>query len=66
MQYDLFLDDEHMGGISAIGAAEEFWVVGHTFSYPYPGKKGDFLVERLTPEGGHIRVDLVRQSGKEV
>lgn len=60
MQYDLYLDGEHMGGISAIGANEQAWVVGHTFSYPYLGKKRDFVVERLTPEGGRIRVDLVR------
>lgn len=60
MQYDLYLDGEHMGGISAIGANEQAWVVGHTFSYPYLGKKRDFVVERLAPEGGRIRVDLVR------
>ena len=58
MQYDLYLDDKHLGGISAIGAAEKTWVIGHTFSYPYQGKKRDFVVERLTPESGRIRVDL--------
>ncbi len=66
MQYDLYLDDEHMGGISAIGAAEGLWVEGYTFSYPYQGKKREFVVERLTPEGGRVRVDLVRQIGTEV
>ena len=66
MQYDLYLDGEHMGGISAIGAAENAWVVGHTFSYPHQGKKRDFIVQRLTPEGGRIRADLVRQVGEEV
>ncbi len=60
MQYDLYLDDKHMGGISAIGSAEQLWVVGYTFSYPYQGKRRDFAVMRLTPEGGRIRVDLVR------
>ena len=55
-----------MGGIRAIGAAEKAWVVGHTFSYPYQGKKGDLIVERLTPEGGRIRADLIRQVGEEV
>ena len=60
MQYDLYLDDKHLGGISAIGAGEQAWVVGYAFSYPFQGKKRDFAAERLTPEGGRIRVDLVR------
>ena len=66
MQYDLYLDDKHMGGISAIGAVEQLWVVGYTFSFPYQGKKRDFVVELLTPEGGRIQVDLVEHFGKEV
>ncbi len=66
MQYDLYLDDQHVGGISAIGAVEQLWVVGYTFSFPYQGKKREFVVERLTPEGGRVRVDLVKQIVKEV
>ena len=66
MQYDLYLDGEHMGGISAIGANKQAWVIGRTFSYLYQGKKREFVVDRLTPEGGRIRVDLVRQMGQEV
>ena len=64
MQYDLYLDGEHVGGISAIGANKQAWVVGHTFSYPYQGKKREFVVERLTLEGGRVRVNLVRGIGK--
>ena len=66
MQYDLYLDDKHMGGISAIGSTEQAWVVGYTFSYPYQGKKRDFVVKRLTPESGRIRVDLVRGTTPDI
>ena len=65
MQYDLYLGGDHIGGISAIGGAAKAWV-GHTVSYPYQGKKRDFVIELLTPEGGRIRVDLVEHFGKEV
>ena len=40
-------------------------MVGYTFSYPYQGKKREFVVERPTPEGGRMRVDLVGKIGKE-
>ena len=35
MQYDLFLSETHIGGISAIGDAALLWVEGYQFSYPY-------------------------------
>ena len=35
MQYDLYLNDTHVGGISVIGAARDAWVVGHKFVYGY-------------------------------
>ncbi len=36
VQYDLYLDDEHIGGISAIGPDIDAWVVGYTLSYHQP------------------------------
>jgi len=58
VQYDLYLEGEHIGGISSIGEAMAAWAVGRTFQYPYQGKKQEFVVERLTPEGGRMRADL--------
>ena len=58
VQYDLYLDDEHIGGISVIGEAKNVWWVGHKFSYPWKGSKPEFVLERLTPEGGRVRADL--------
>ena len=58
MQYDLYLDGELIGGISAIGAAAQAWIVGYKFFYPYNGAKRQFIVERLTPEGGRVRAKL--------
>ena len=58
MQFDLYFEGKHIGGISAIGAANDAWVVGHTVSYPYMGKHREFVVEKLTPEGVRVRVDL--------
>ena len=59
MQYDLYFEGKQIGGISAIGAAIDAWVVGHAFAYPYMGEKRVFVVEKLTPEGGRVRADLV-------
>ena len=58
MQYDLYLDGEHIGGISAIKAAAQAWAVGYKFVYPFKGAR-EFVVDRLTPEGGRMQVDLI-------
>ena len=58
MQYDLFLAETHVGGISAIGAAALLWVEGYQFAYPYKGQKRKFLVQSLTPVGTRIKVEL--------
>ena len=60
VQYDLYLDHEHIGGISAIGDAMTAWAVGHRFLYPYQGEKREFIVDQLTPENGRMRADLRR------
>ena len=56
MQYDLFLAESHIGGISAIGAAAQLWVEGYQFSYPYKGQKREFLVKSLTSVGTRTKV----------
>ena len=58
MQYDLFLAETHIGGISAIGDAALLWVEGYQFRYPYHGKKREFMVKTLTQVGTRIKVEL--------
>ena len=67
MQYDLYLNDTHVGGISAIGLAEQAWVVGHRFRYPHLGAKEEFIVEELIREGGQFRANvlIVESTGEE-
>ena len=59
MQIDLYLNNEHIGGISAIGPAAQRWVVGYTFPYPHIGAKREFVVEEPIPEGGRIRANVL-------
>ena len=59
MQYDLYLNDTHVGGISAIGLAEQAWVVGHRFRYPHLGAKEEFIVSELIREGGRFRANVL-------
>ena len=59
MQYDLYLNDTHVGGISAIGLAEQAWVVGHRFRYPHLGAKEEFIVAELIREGGRFRANVL-------
>jgi hypothetical protein len=59
MQYDLYLNDEHIGGISAFGLAAQAWVVGYTFRYPHLGTKREFVVDdEVIPECGRIRANV--------
>ena len=57
-QYDLYFEGKQIGGVSAIGAGKDRWVVGRTLSYPYMGRHQEFVVEKLTPEGGRVRAEL--------
>ena len=59
MQYDLFLNDTHVGGISAIGLAEQAWVVGHPFREQHLGAKEEFIVEKLIRVGGRFRANVL-------
>lgn len=59
MQFDLYLEGEHIGGISAIGLAEQAWVVGYRFRYPHLGAKEQFIVEELIREGGRFRANVL-------
>ena len=58
MQYDLYLSETYIGGISAIGDVALRWVEGYQLSYPYQGKIRDFMVKTLTPAGTTIKVDV--------
>ena len=60
----LYLNDTHVGGISAIGLAEQAWVVGYRLRYPHIGAKEEFIVEELIRKGGRIRanVAVIQQS----
>ena len=59
MQYDLYLNDTHVGGISAIGLAEQAWVVGRRFRYPHLGAKEEIIVDELNRDGGRFRVNVL-------
>lgn len=65
MQYDLYLNDTYVGGISAIGLAEQAWVVGHRFRYPHLGTKEGFIVEELIREGGWFRANVLIVESEE-
>ena len=64
MQIDIYLNNEHVGGISAIGLAEQVWEVGYTFPYPHLGARQVFMVEELIPVGERLRANVVVVKGK--
>jgi len=59
MQYDLYMNDVHIGGVSAIGLAQQAWVVGYRFPYPHLGAKEEFIVQELIREGGRFRANVL-------
>ena len=59
MHVDIFLNNKRVGGISAIGLAEQAWVVGYRFRYPHLGAKEEFIVAELVREGGRFRANVL-------